>query len=478
MPGFPWAPDDDALIRDVALRHAGLPLGFIYTLLPATLRAGRTPNGLRLRLKRMGLGSRAKRLAVARREGIPQAPVPVSAPPADRANAARPDAPEDDATLVQRATAREQAQRRVQEAEHRARALQAALADRADLIAAFHEAVAAYPRERVTAPLPAPDVRLGGDRTLVLFLSDIHIGQLFERVRGGGLGEYDLARFRLYVDRLVAKVLAVARDLRAAGPVRRLIVIWGGDLVDGRDIHAGHTLEATFIAVQIRVGVLTLSDLLVARFSAAFESVEMFGFPGNHGRQGKKGQLDYVRDSNDTIFLDWLEDRCCALSNVRWHPRDTWFSSFTLYGHWFLAAHGDSFKSFARIPFYGSMRYLSDLSALFHRPIDVLLCGHHHSSASFPKGFANIAMNGCWPGTSTFGSHQLGVGGPPVQKLLLVTPELPAATQYDLFLATRAEMLTHEPVNLDVAVPPTPPTDSDRLPDGALLRDEPWAGDS
>jgi hypothetical protein len=223
--------------------------------------------------------------------------------------------------------------------------------------------------------------------------------------------------------------------------------VLGGDLVDGRDIHPGHDHESVGIGLQLRVGPEVFARCLIGPLAAEFAEVEVVAFPGNHGRLGKKGQLDQVRDSLDLVFVDILELHCAGMANVTWHPRTTWFSYFTLHGHTYFASHGDNFKAWSGIPFYGAQRNKMNVESMINHTLDCILTGHHHTPAGFWRGYGKVIMNGSFVGASTFGSW-LGYGGPPVQKLLLVDDTYACASEFDLILADVAECLTLEPLAL------------------------------
>ncbi|HXI18409.1 MAG TPA: metallophosphoesterase [Chloroflexota bacterium] len=326
------------------------------------------------------------------------------------------------------------------------KALRARESWRQDLIDAVREEFRRTPDLEVSAPLAQ---RSGGHkpRSLVLHLSDIHVGQLFSRAKSGGLGGYDLSVFEKRAHALTQKVTALTQDIRRSGPVDRLVLLFNGDLVDGRDIHPGHDIQSEGMGPQMRVGPEVMAQAVVAPLARLFPQVDVFATPGNHGRLGKKGQLDRVEDSMDLVFMDILKLRCQSASNITWHPWDKSYAWFTLHGHTYFVAHGDAFKSWMNLPTYGATNYKGRLESLINRKIDVLLCGHHHNPAHWATGFTNIVLNGSWVGTGEFGAF-LGMGGPPVQKMILVTEDFACSTSYDLILEKREKCLTGAPVEL------------------------------
>lgn len=286
-----------------------------------------------------------------------------------------------------------------------------------------------------------------GKRSLVLFLSDIHTGQMYDDATGGGLGRYNLKIMQQRAKTLASKVVHIKEDLSRSAPVEHLVIIYGGDHIDGRTIHPGHDHESAGIVDQLRQGPEIMARLLMRPLAKAFNKVDVFAVPGNHGRMGRKGELNRVSDSLDLVFMDILQQRCSPLKNVTWHPWNSWFQWFKLHGHSFFVAHGDAFSSWLGIPFYGAQRYKQKVESLINEPLDVLMVGHHHSPAHWHTAFSNIIMNGSWVGTGNFGAW-LGLGGAPTQKLVLVTDEYAAATTYDIILENRQVMLSAKPIVL------------------------------
>lgn len=342
------------------------------------------------------------------------------------------------------ATRDEQLRRKLAKSEEENKEWRERAAINADLLDALRSEFAAQPKLTVTRP----SSRYTGQRaprTLVLHLSDIHVGQLFNREKNGGLGEYSLEVFTERTHRLTDKVAALHEDLQRSGAVDRLVIVFNGDLVDGRDIHPGHDHQSVGMAAQLRIGPEVLAQAMLAPLAERFHQIDVFACPGNHGRIGKKGQLDRVEDSLDLVFMDILKLRCSGMDNINWHAWDKYFAWFELHGHTYFCAHGDAFKSWLNIPIYGAERYKSRIESLINRKIDVMMVGHHHSPANWATAFTNVVMNGSWVGTGDFGSW-LGMGGAPTQKMVLVSDDFACATVYDLILADKKECLTAKPV--------------------------------
>lgn len=417
---------DEALLADVTMkRAAGLSPAALFHVVRQEGYATGTEARFRARLSQLGIhGPRPSQVlehVVGDTSGLPDEP------------------PTLEDLVSQTRTERERQRERAE-----LRVLREMATDNADFLDAVRAELARFP----VSSIPRPDLdreRRGRPATLLLHLSDVHLGQLFESYVNGS---YNLDVAALRVSRIAEKVVAIVEALRAHRQVERLVIGWGGDIVDGRDIHPGHDWQSVPMEVQLNRGTQVMRDCLLEPLARTFPSVVNICVPGNHGRIGKKGQLHRTKDSMDTVFYAWLEDRCAGMGHVVWQTvRDSYYW-FSLHGHGFILAHGDAFRAWGGIPFYGANRYLQNLSSMLHKPVDALLVGHHHQAANWRQGHSVLSMNGSVVAGGEFATF-LGYGGPAVQKLHLVEDRFPVATSYDLVLTERHEVITAEPANLD-----------------------------
>ena len=292
-------------------------------------------------------------------------------------------------------TREETAIRQAREAREEARELRQLASARAELLAALQYE---YEREPVVT-LPPPRATFGKIPAVVtLQLADVHGGQLMALDRGGGLGAYNLDVFCDRIDLLAAQTLRDLEMLRTQYDINQLILAAGGDLGDGACIYPNHPREAVGLAKQLRIIPRVLHERLLRPLAAAVPGIEFFGVPGNHGIVGgRKMPLDYVEDNLDIVIMDALRMRCefTGITNVRWHPWDTWYAYWQLWGHTFFLSHGDTFKAWLGIPFYGAQRAHSRVQSMLGTQIDCMLSNHHHSAAHFGSGMSYMSMKGC-----------------------------------------------------------------------------------
>jgi hypothetical protein len=255
---------------------------------------------------------------------------------------------------------------------------------------------------------------------IVLHISDTQIGSWVSSEHTGGMGEYN---YSIFCERMDRYVHAIQRILMYhPNKLETCHVVFGGDMIDGGTIFLGHQRHIdTLVVKQVVYGYEHFSRL-IADLSTMFDEVVVSGVPGNHGRLGKKGEMTPT-DNLDWLLYYFLQERCSNLSNVRFNIPDTWWMILKVRGWKFLVSHGDDFKAWNQIPFYGALRYKMKMRELLREcychnggdfpDFDAILVGHHHEMASF----GNIFMNGNWVGGSEFSLKQLQVGGPPYQQV-------------------------------------------------------------
>jgi len=353
---------------------------------------------------------------------------------------------ESDIEKVQRQTQEEQLKRRIEEAKGEAEEWRKAAVDQQDFLDSLRAVVEARPA--IKAPKPKPSTTHKDDVDLIAFISDVHVGQDFSIGDSGGLGEYNIASFMERAARYTDAILAFVKIYRRSFNVNRLIIIWGGDLVDGRTIHPGHEIQSEFIATQLDIGPQVMAQVVVQRLAAEIPHIDNFFTPGNHGREGRKGELHRVFDNFDTVFYNIVALHCRDLKHVVFHKAAQWYVDFRLRGHRYFASHGDNFKSWSGVPFYGATRNKGRMEGITNDMIDVIITGHHHAPANFHVNHGQVVMNGSWVGAGDFGTW-LGMAGPPIQKLIVVHDDYPVMSVHDIYLVKPKDALTHKPIDLD-----------------------------
>lgn len=284
-------------------------------------------------------------------------------------------------------------------------------------------------REIPSLPPPRPPkltIPKGLDEEeMVLMISDVQAGSVLGAKDSGGLAEFNSA---ILIDQIDYLAQSIASIKRYNSNVKRLRILYGGDIVDGETIFPGQLREIEMNSVQQVMFVVEHFARFNWQMANLFEQVWCTGVIGNHGRIGKKGEHDPMSNL-DHLAYQWMAERNRPVKNITWSIPATWWSLIPIQGWNFLLVHGDDVGGgYAGIPFYGAgrskaryqdmLRVTDRMQGRRHTPttIDYFCIGHF----SEPAEFYECIMNGSWPGGTEFSAKRLQRTAMPTQALWAV----------------------------------------------------------
>lgn len=275
--------------------------------------------------------------------------------------------------------------------------------------AAAAQDVRAAVAEGLAAPLApvafqAPPRAAPSAETIVLFLSDLHWGEVVDIAALDGLNAFDLSIARARLGRWAHAAAELATRHWTGPAPARVILILGGDLVSG-EIHAelAKTNEAKSIAA-VRDAVAHLAEairLLLSRLPDAIP-IDVISLPGNHGRTTLKPESkEAAALSYDTLVCDFLRVVLSDTPRIAFHAPPSGDALFSVYGWRIFATHGDRIGSRGGQGFIGPAataargfkRILSDYAARGVL-LDLILIGHFHTPLQLEEGFVNGSLPG------------------------------------------------------------------------------------
>lgn len=285
---------------------------------------------------------------------------------------------------------------------------------------AFISAVSTLPE------IEAPKISMGvvkkelDEEAVTILFSDSQIGALVKSAETGGIGKYNKDIFSERLERFEKNVVRILKY--HPNPMHKLYVDFLGDIIEGSTIFKGQLRQIDLETVQqVLVAAEKISHTLNF-LSKIFKEVVVNAVVGNHGRIGEKG-VNSPSDNLDLLVYKFMEERLKNNKRIKFNISPTWWMVVEKMDHRFLLAHGDDFKAWFRIPFYGALRYRQNMTELLKESFnemtngkvdfDYLEVGHHHE----PAEFSNIIMNGNWVGASEFSGKRLQVGGMPTQMI-------------------------------------------------------------
>lgn len=308
------------------------------------------------------------------------------------------------------------------------------------IIAHLSEIVPALPK--VTKPTFTP--RTGGrPETVVMLVSDYHIGEVVSLEEMGGLAVYDwetfLKRWQYHVD----AVGGICFGKLTGYDLPKLVIPMLGDMVSGL-IHEElvETAEGTVMEWVCEGGHAIAQG--IRQLAAEFSEVLVDCVVGNHGRLQKQVRYKKRYVSFDYLLYRFLALELRDLEHVEVRCNRSFFSLLDIPGATLLNLHGDNIKSWQGIPWYGITRAINNFSLLLQsheKRFDIVDLGHFHNAGTLDRIGSELVLNGSAIGGNEYSLGALFTSTRPAQVLYGVHPERGKTWEFKLDL-TNAE--THE----------------------------------
>lgn len=152
---------------------------------------------------------------------------------------------------------------------------------------------------------PAPKFDRGGKHpeAIILFISDIHMGEVISLDQMGGRNSYNKLIAGKRIARLFQSVVSLGTEHWSGLPPAVIYVVLGGDLVSG-EIHEELAKTNDLLAIpavrELSGHLITGLNLLLENFSCP---INVLSVPGNHGRTTRKPEAKgFALDSYDTLL--------------------------------------------------------------------------------------------------------------------------------------------------------------------------------
>lgn len=175
--------------------------------------------------------------------------------------------------------------------------------------------------------------------TFVITINDVQLGQSYN---GGSAAT--IAAFYGYVAAAINRV----HELRLIGrKLERLIIICGGDLVEGCVIYANQSFSLDLNRKQQIEGVVSLLLHAIDTLAPLFPAVTVLACKGNHGENRISGKMTTLDDNDDTLTVEMAKlavSRDPDMQHIDWIiAQEEAAVTADVYG-WVLATtHGDVF---------------------------------------------------------------------------------------------------------------------------------------
>ena len=241
-------------------------------------------------------------------------------------------------------------------------------------------------------------------KTMIVVLSDLHIGATYDSASGTYDSRIAAERMRDYCSRVIA--LAKEKD------VAKVYIVLLGDFQSG-SIHKT-------IAVTNRENVIEQTKLaceLIAEFVYHVSCevpaiINVCCVPGNHSRLEKKE--DALTDERLDLLIPWFVKHTlshCTNVEVRDNEPDSTYSRFAVDGKTYVAVHGD----------YDGMSdgQIQKLCMYLHEIPYCVLMGHKHFNATSEVAGVKVVQGGSLCGTGDNFTREHRLLGRPEQMVLI-----------------------------------------------------------
>ena len=252
---------------------------------------------------------------------------------------------------------------------------------------------------RIYFPVKVTNNKLG-EKTLLVMLSDLHIGATFDNYWGSY--NSDIARARLGQLLEEIKVIAKRHDCGYC------YVICLGDEISG-GIHFNiRVTDRENVVQQIKMASQFISSFCY-ELTKIFTDVTMISVAGNHSRLGKKEESLVDERADDLVA--WIVSQSLShVPNFQYLEEaniDNTVAMFSINDRWYFACHGD-YDEFSKSG-------LQNLITMVHAIPVACLFGHKHFCALSEVNGIKMVQGGTLAGTGDDFTIQKRLGGKPSQ---------------------------------------------------------------
>ena len=297
----------------------------------------------------------------------------------------------------------------------------------------FQENILSIVKENILSldPVPVPEkVKIEDDEekskeTVVLVVSDAHIGEVVSKEETGGINHYDFDTFRYRLQYLCDATIRITKHRLSGYDLRKIVVIFNGDMVTGM-IHEELVESGEDTVIEWCQGGALVFAQFLQELAREFDEVECVCVIGNHGRLKPKPQFKHRYVNWDYVLYHELSLMLINQKNIKFIIPKSFYVLHKIEGHQFLIMHGDNIRSWASIPWYGIERAAAKLNELLSQnadQIDYIVLGHFHHTGDLDRVHGGqIILNGSMVGGNEYSIGKLFVSSRPKQTLFCVHP--------------------------------------------------------
>lgn len=290
------------------------------------------------------------------------------------------------------------------------------------------EELKGLPRAKYLTTAPYTPVK--GDKTLILALSDWHVGFISHDMH---TGDYNFERLRTSMQEIISYTIRTVQER----DIKEVHVLFLGDLVENFSMRSTQSFDLEFtFAEQISKGQQLLIDVLLTL--SKFVPVTFSMVAGNHDRFESDKKTAIFNNSVAYTVLDnliMLQEKLGQLPNVTItdNRKDVYQFELDIAGQGIAGAHGDHLsKSNEKIPAF-----------MTHgRQVDILFTGHLHSFKTIQESYTRLHIQvGATIGENPYSRQGNYPTTTPSQQIVILTEGSKIPELIPLWLGTDGKLL-------------------------------------
>jgi hypothetical protein len=244
------------------------------------------------------------------------------------------------------------------------------------------------------------------------------------------------------VRQVLKNTMKLVEIQRADHPVKSVVVLLGGDMIEGLFNFPTQPYEIDATLFEQFVTVATLLDETARYLSARFTAVHFVAEWGNHGRLGSKRAAVPKADNADRMTYQLAKAMTADLSNVVWDISEEDIQRVEIGNYRALLIHGDEVGRNGFASPSTLVRHVTGWKSGSYRvngePWDFrdVYMGHYHSHAQWPlpDGEGNLFQSGSIESDNRYARDNLAVTATPSQRLHFIDPRKGRVTaQYQVW---------------------------------------------
>jgi hypothetical protein len=285
---------------------------------------------------------------------------------------------------------------------------------------------------------PAPFKKAPRQQEFHALRGDEQAGAKVTALDTNGLNEYDLDKYAEYLHTWTDKVIQFKREDEKSHGLNKLVITHLGDWLDGECIYPGQQMHIVAPIVDVMYGaVIPLEVEAMLRLACAFNSIEIYGITGNHGRAGKKGDHHW-RSSFEYMLLRSLQDKLAGQDNIKMYVSESPMMVVQHGSRVFAYSHGSHLTGSYGVPYYSMDRTYKALPTLLGMLIDYYICAHRHTPVNLQD---QVIMNGSFQGGTDLSVNKMMVRSRPSQKVLYVDADHGINRENNIYLAPKPKLV-------------------------------------